>query len=371
MTRSAVAAVLALVLIAAGCSGKPESAAAAAEKPMILGPADVAIVQRAPINTGAIVTGTLQPAWVVSVKAQVPGTVMSIDADRGVAVRAGQVLATLRADGIRGQAQGARAAVAAAQAGLAVAEQRLESARTLRQAGALSEIDFKAAAAGQEAARAQLEAARAGAATAVEAEGHATVRAPINGVVSARSVETGESVSPGQPLFTVVRSDVLELAAQVTVEEAASIRVGQPVIFLLDSYPGREFKGEVARIEPMANPDTRQVGVYVRMRNPGGVVGGQFASGRIQTSTLADALVIPASAVLTAAGHTSVLVIENGRAMRRDVALGVADAANSVVQVKSGLSAGNIVIATAGASITDGARVQVANSSPAQPAGKD
>ena len=81
-----------------------------------------------------------------------------------------------------------------------------------------------------------------------------------------------------------------------------------------------------------------------------------------------DALVIPAAAVRTLGTKASALVIENGRAVRRAVELGVADAANSVVQVKSGVSAGTMVIVTAGAAITDGARVQVTNS---KSAGKD
>ncbi|HEX6558053.1 MAG TPA: efflux RND transporter periplasmic adaptor subunit [Longimicrobiales bacterium] len=365
---------IALTLSAAGCKAKPKSADAAEEKPIVLGAQDVAAVQRAQINTGSVLTGSLQPAWVVSVKAQVPGTVASISVDRGVPVRQGQVLAVLRAEGIRGQAEGARAGVAAARAGLAVAEQRLESARTLRQAGAMSEIDFKAAAAGYEAARAQLAAARAAAAGASEAEGHATVRAPITGVVGMRSVETGESVSPGDELFTVVRSDVLELSGQVPVAEATAIRPGQLVSFTLDAYPGRTFNGEVSRVEPMANADTRQVGVYVRMRNPGGLVGGTYASGRIETNTIKNALVIPESSVRSAGGVTSVLAIENGRVAKRIVTLGARDPASGTIEVRSGLRAGEFVVAVSGASITEGARVQVGSAAPATKAagpGKD
>ena len=373
MLRRALMVMLASVLGvgAAACNAKDEAAETAAESVTILGQQDVADVRLTQLNAGAVLRGSLQPAWVVNVKAQVPGTVADINADRGVSVRAGQVLATIRAEGIRSQAAGARAGVAAAQANVAVAEQRMESARTLRQAGAMSEIDFKAAAAGYEAARAQLAAARAAAAGAGEAEGHATVRAPITGVIAARSIEVGEAVNPGQPMFTVVRSDYLELYGQVPVEQATLIRPGQTVVFTLDAYPGREFKGAVARVEPMANPDTRQVGVYVRLRNPGGLLGGQFATGRIQTNTVAEALVVPQSAVRGADANATVLVVENGRAVKRPVTLGAVDQSAGVVQVKSGLRAGEIVIAAPGSLITEGARVQIGNAATPQPASKE
>ena len=349
----------AIVVAAAGCHGKEEEAAAVVEKPIILGPQDVGSVRLARINSGAVLTGSLQPGMVASVKAQVPGTIANLSADRGVAVRAGQTLATIRAEGIRGQAEGARAGVAAAQANLAVAEQRLESARTLRSAGAMSEIDFKAAAAGYEAARAQLAAARAGAAGASEAAGNAIVRAPFTGVVGSRTIEVGEAVNPGDELFTVVRSDFLELSGQVPIEVASLIRPGQRVVFNLDAYPGRDFAGEVSRIEPMADPNTRQVGVYLRMRNPGNIVGGQFATGRIETSANAESPAVPEVAIRGAGADTHVLVVQNDKAVKRLVTLGGRDPSTGLIEVKSGLQVGETVIVTPGAQITEGATVQV------------
>src|SRR6185369_16030107 len=169
----------------------------------------------------------------------------------------------------------------------------------------------------------------------------------------------GEAVNPAQPLFTVVRSDQLELSGEVTIEQAATIRPGQAVIFTLDAYPNREFKGEVSRIEPMANTDTRQVGVYVRMRNPGGLVGGQFATGRIQTKAIKAALVIPEGAVRGQNENTFVLLVKDGRAVKRVIKLGAGDGGTGVVQILSGLQSGDIIITTPGADITEGTRVQV------------
>jgi RND family efflux transporter MFP subunit len=362
MKRSVI---LVAALMLAACSGKQEETAAAEEeKPLVLSDQDVASAQLASLSGGAVLTGSLQPAWIVTISAQVPGTVQRIAVDRGTSVREGQVLAVLQAEGIRGAAEGARAQVLAAEANQAVARQRLESAETLRKAGALSEIDYKAAAAGYEAARAQVAAARAQAAGAIEAAGSATVRAPMQGVINSREVDVGENVNPGTEMFTLVRSDELELSGQVPLEAAATIRPGQAVVFSLPAYPGREFRGSVARIEPMANPQTRQVGVYVRMKNPGGIVGGQFATGRIVGQSTQESTVIPEAAVRGSGNDTHVLVIQNGRVAKRPITLGAADPSTGKVAVISGLQPGEIVI-TANSIIEEGARVQIGATQPA------
>ncbi len=345
-------------LLLAACGGDKEETAAVEQPPLVLSNQDVATAQMSTLMGGAVLTGSLQPAWIVKISAQVPGTVQRIAADRGVRVREGQVLAVIQAEGIRGAAEGARAGVAAAQANLAVARQRMESAETLRKAGAMSEIDYKAAAAGYEAARAQLAAARAQAAGAIEQAVSATIRAPMNGVINAREVEVGENVSPGTEMFTLVRSDELELSGQVPLEAAASIRPGQPVSFSIPAYPGREFRGVVSRIEPMANPQTRQVGVYVRMKNPGGIVGGQYATGRIMGQTAQQAIVVPGVAIRGGANDPHVLVVQNGQVVKRTITTGATDPSTGMIAVTSGLQAGEIVI-TATTTIEEGTRVQI------------
>lgn len=148
-------AVTVILLGVTGCGGEgtasvPSDAVPATE----LGSRDVATVRRAELSTGAVLTGSLHPYRVVKVKAQVPGTVSGVRVDRGTPVRRGQALASINADGIRSQAAGAQAAVAAAESGLALAKQQLESARILYEAGAMSEIDLNGARAAYAAAEA-------------------------------------------------------------------------------------------------------------------------------------------------------------------------------------------------------------------------
>jgi RND family efflux transporter MFP subunit len=359
--RARVLIPAALALAACGRGNAAESKAAE-PAPAVLGAQDVAIATESEVAAGIVLTGTLQPAEVVTIRAQVPGTMTGVRADRGTPVRRAQVLGVIEAEGIRGQAAGARAGVAAAEASLALARQKLEAARTLNAAGAMSDIDRRSAEAAYEAADAQLAGARAQLASAGEQAARATIVAPLTGAVSARMVEEGEAVSVGAELFTVVDASTLELAGQIPVDRATRVRIGEPVVFTLDAAPEREYRGTVARMDPTADERTRQVGVYVRLPNrDGGIVAGQFARGRIIGERAERAIVVPAGAVRQAGDSAHVLVIEDGAIARRPVTLGPRDEARGVVAVTAGLAAGERVIATATLRLAEGERVVVAS----------
>lgn len=358
---------LALLVLLAACGGgddKANAADSAAANPgtsIVLAPQDLATAEFSALGAGLILTGNLDPSKVVEIRAQVPGVVGGVRVDRGSAVRAGSVLAVIEALGIRSQAAGAQAQVAAAQAQLSVAVQRLEGSRRLYEAGAISAIDLGTAQANADAARAEVAVARANAAGAEESAGRATITSPVTGVVSARFVSGGEAVNPGARLFTVVDARELELAGRVGVQDAARVRIGQPVTFVLDALPDRTFAGHVARIDPTADPGTRQVGVYVRLPNPNNqIVGGQYARGRIETGSTATAITIPESALANRTGEAAVVfVISGNRVTRRPVTVGARDDGGRVA-VRTGLAAGERVLVNPSSDITDGTRVTLA-----------
>lgn len=360
-----------LIAIAVGCGGSSaaeETAADSVPRAAILGAQDVAVAERADVAGGILLTGSLQPADVVTIRAQVPGTMNGVRVDRGSSVSRGQTLATIQAAGIQSQAAGARAGVAAAEAQLAVARQQLEAARRLQSAGAMSVIELRTAEAQFGAAEAQVAAARASSAAAGESASRATISAPIAGVISERNVEDGEAVVPGDELFTIVDARELELAAQIPVDQSARVRVGQAVVFTLDGAPGREYRGRVARMDPVANTQTRQVGVYVRLANSqAAIVGGQFARGRIVGEAASNAVVVPVGAVRDPGGSPFVLVIANDRIARRDVTVGARDEGRGVVAIETGLAAGDRVVTTPSIDLPEGAAVSVASDAGALP----
>lgn len=363
VARASFAVALAAML--AGCGGSGATAeeargdTVAAKPQVVLAPTDVATVGTTQLQGGVALTGSLEPFRAVQVKAQVPGVIAGLGVDRGSAVSQGQTLARIEALGIQSQAGGAAAQVAGAQAALAQAQRQLESARTLYQAGAMSEISFRAAETQVQAARAQVAAARAASAGASEQASRTRVVSPLTGRVSQRSVEPGEAVNAGQVLLTVVDSRALELRGQVPVDQAASVREGQPVEFTLNAQPGRTFRGKVSRVDPVADAATRQVGVTLGLANAdGSLIGGQFATGRVLTGTTREAVAVPAAAVRTAGSESFVWVIRGNRAERRVVTLGERDDARGMVAVAQGLAAGEQVVVAPG-EMEDGARVVV------------
>ncbi|MDB4908565.1 MAG: secretion protein HlyD family protein [Gemmatimonadetes bacterium] len=363
-----------VVALAAACSksGAPAADSAAAPS-IVLNAQDVATVEMRTVGAAVLVSGNLDPAEMVSVKAQVPGTVSGVRVDRGSSVSRGQLLATIEAQGIRSQAAGAAAQVAAARAQLSLAQQRLEASKKLYDAGAISAIEYKTAQASVEAADAQLAGARAGAAGANESAARATIVSPISGVVSARAVDGGEAVTPGADLFTIVDASELELSGRVAVQDASRIRAGQAVTFTIDGYANQGFHGRVARVDPTSDPATRQVGVFVRLPNPGRrIVGGQYARGRIETGGTTSALVVPEAAVTSRTGDSAtVYAVVGNRISRRPVVVGPRDEATGLVSIVSGLRAAERVLLNPSSEVGDGTLVTVVGDRPKAPARRD
>jgi membrane fusion protein, multidrug efflux system len=369
--RSIVLTAVAALALAA--CGKKDAAAAdstAGPAPIVLSPQDIGTAESRMLGAAVLLSGNLDPAEVVQLKAQIPGTVSGVRVDRGSPVVRGQVLAVIQAQGIRSQAAGAQAQVAAARAQSSVAQQRLAASKRLFDAGAISSIEYRTAQANAEAAEAQVAAAQAGAAGASESAARATIVAPITGIVSDRAVSGGEAVNPGAELFTVVNASELELEGQVGVQDAARVRVGQPVTFALDAYPNQQFRGRVARVDPTADPATRQVGIYVRMPNPGNrIVGGQYARGRIETGGTTRAVVLPEAALTSrSTDSATVFVLVGNKVSRRTVALGARDESSGLVAVLSGVNEGERFLINPSTDIGEGTVISIAGDRPAAPA---
>lgn len=357
---------LALTLALAACGRKAGAGDAATV--VELAPGDVAAAARQTIGEAVVVTGTLAPYRTAEVRAQVPGTLVDLRVDRGSRVSAGDLMGVLQAEGIRSQAIGAKAAVAAAQANVALASKQLESSKKLHSAGAVSDFDLQAAQTQYEAAQAQLAAARAGEAAAGEAARHANVSAPFDGDVSERKANEGEAVNPGAVLFTVVDPSYLEFEGMVPAEEAAKVRAGMVVEFSVDAYTGRTFRGTVSRVEPTADAATRQVGVYVRLPNAGrAIVGGLYATGRILTGATHEGVVVPISALRGSGQDAYVWAIRGGKAVKQPVQVGQRDEARGALEVLRGVAVGETVVSAAG-DLADGASVKIAAAAGVSPA---
>ena len=137
---------------------------------------------------------------------------------------------------------------------------------------------------------------------------------------------------------------MLELAAAVPARQANGVRVGQTVHFTAD---GRSFDGKLARVSPTVDPSSRSVAVYVQIPNASGTLkGGTFASGRVVSRVVPNALVVPAAAIRQSAdeGKPYVYRIAGKTIDIASVQLGVVDDRAGMAEVLDGLSEGDRVV---------------------------
>jgi membrane fusion protein, multidrug efflux system len=305
------------------------------------------------------ISGDLRPIEQVSIKARLEGDLVGVYVREGDIVRRGQLLARFEASEQEGDRRSAEADRAAAESELGTAQWNAEQSAELFKAGAIPERDLRTAQQAVAASRARLAAAEARVRSTSSFVTDTRVLAPTNGTIEERLVENGEHLARGAPLFTLVRNDVLELAAAVPARQANDIRANQRVRF---SAGGREFDGTVARVSPTINTSTRSLTVFVQVPNrEGELKGNTLASGRIIARTITDALIVPMSAVRQApeSGKPFVYRISGGVLEHAPIQLGIVDEAQGIAQVVEGLAESDQIVSGNVGTLGRGMKVQL------------
>lgn len=373
MRAKHLAVLMACALPAACGGGGGEANAAATEGITVtLGASDLAQATTATLRAGVPLSGPLEPKVVVDVGAPIAEQLRDVYVSEGERVAAGAPLVAFRDEVLRATAVSARADVARARAavGLAVAEST--RAEALLAEGAIAPRDRDNALLGVEQARAQAALAEAQLANAEDRLETSTVKAPVAGVVSRRLVQAGDRVDFGKPMLTIVNTAVLQLEASVEARWIGSLRIGTPVVLTLTGVEHDTIAGRVSRINPTADPATRQVRLYVDVPNRGSLVGGLFVSGRALLEEVRGAVAVPRTAVRYEGEERTpaVYAVVQGRIERRVVQVGVEDPDRDLIQVRSGVAAGDVVVVGPVDALADGTKVEVPGQAPADPAGR-
>jgi RND family efflux transporter MFP subunit len=351
-----------LILFAIFSRSKGDNASAAETTKtdaITVGPENIAVVNNSTIMSGPQISGTLEPEREAVLRAQVSGSVLQTYADQGQGVGAGTVLARIDASGIQDAYTSARAQVVAARNTADIASKDLARNEKLLAAGAIAERDIEQSRRSSIAAQAALEDANSRLASAERQYRSTTVTSPFAGIVSDRPVSAGDVVQPGTALYTVVDPSSMRLEASVPAEQLSLIRVGVPVVFTVSGYPGRQFVGHITRVNPTADPTTRQVRIYVSIPNAGRtLVGGLFASGRVSTATK-NGLVVPTAAVDVRGTQPVVTRVKGGKAEHVNVSIGLTDKSTETTEILAGLMAGDTLLLGAAQGITPGTPVKV------------
>lgn len=310
---------------------------------------------RTALTRKLLATGSIFAWQEIVVAPEVGGyQVAAVNVEIGDRVRRGQVLARLSSELLQSQVDIARAGVKQAEASLANVRAALNRGETVAASGALSRADLDTLRANAIAAEASLATAQANLESAELRLRFTQVRAPDDGVITARTVNVGQVVQAGTEILRLLRHGRVEWRAEVPEADMREVRAGQKV--QITTVNGGALTGKVRSVAPTIQSNNRTGLIYVDVAGQG-VRPGMFARGEIVVGN-DMALMVPIAAVAVQDGYSHVFVVRaDSTVERRRVGTGVTQAGQ--VEIKTGLKESERIVASGVAFLSDGQRINV------------
>ena len=332
-------AVTLVAAVTAACSDAPQSDSAAERGGPAAGLATV-VVQPARVARETAFDGAVEALNQSTVAAQTSGRVVELPFDVGDHVEKGAVIVRFTATEQRAKQQALDASAAEAQARLSEAQLAYDRTRDVYEKRLIAKAQFDKAQADLDAARARAESTRAQLVEARAGVGYTTIVAPYAGIVVARHVQLGETVSPGKPIMTGLSLEHLRVVVDIPQQHIGPLRRHRKARVLLPD--GRSVDASALRIPPAADPATHSFRVLVELPLddhgvfPGTLVKVIFVSGE------EERLLVPPEAVVRRGELTAAYVVgPDGRISLRYLRL--ASPGADGVPVLAGLAAGDRV----------------------------
>lgn len=316
-------------------------------------------------------TGIVRGQNEVDLIPKVSARVVSILAQPGDTVKAGQTLITLDDTDFIASVKQAEALLDLAQAGLRSNQIQADNARlnyeriqALHDAGAVSDQQLEASRAAYEAliagsAEASVAQAEAGLMAARNNLDKCIISSPINGVVGTIALSLGETSNPASVAAIVSDTSSLEVKAMVSEDEVSFIQNGSQVEVYINAVQADPFQGQVSSVATVADPVKHNYEVKVSLPNSDGLIkSGMFAEVYIDTQKKEDVIAVPLEAVIPKSGHSIVYTVDQeGRARPLEVVTGIKN--DQFIEIVSGLTAGQVVIIKGNTLVNDGTLVRV------------
>lgn len=310
-------------------------------------------------------SGSLMPLNQATVRAKVAAEVQEVLIQEGMPVKKGQVIARFDGADLRARLTAQEATLDEARAKLDLAQKNRHSNEALLKQNYISQTAFDNVNNSVDLAKASLKSALAQREIAQLALADTVVRAPVDGIISKRNVQPGEKVSPDSPLVTIVDLNQLTLEAAVPASEIPRVKIGQEVRFHVDGFGERIFTGNVARINPAAEPGSRSMTVYVAVNNRDlALKGGMFAKGQLTLEKHPEMPTIPVTALRKHEGRDVVYRIVDNQIQIQPVKLGLRNEEEGLVQVLEGLEVGSTVVNSKLEGVKAGSKVKLPVASP-------
>ena len=350
-----------------------------------LPPVPVKVATAAEVEWPAVyeAVGTVRAHTAATLSAKVMGVIEDFQIDAGDRVKAGQVLVALDARDLEagyrrasaGLAEASNAmvevesAIAAAKSQLDLAEATFKRMEGLHDKRSISDQEFDQVTAKLQMARAnykmaeskkqqladKIQQAEEAVAAAKIMRGYAEIKAPFDGVVTAKMADRGDLASPGVPLVRIEKSGRYHLAAALDESLIREIHVGQRITADLGVL-GHELEARITEIVPAVDPHSRAFMVKAELPNLPNLRSGLFGRVRIETATR-KVVTAPVQAIVKRGQVEGVFVVDDGRVRARLVTVG--ERLKDQVEILSGLAAGEQLVAPIPPGLQDGSPVEV------------
>ncbi len=320
------------------------------------------------VSKATRITGSIVSPAEVKVSSRVSGRLLALDLfkdggqvrlDEGVVVKKGDKIAEIDSRDYKAQLDAASAAVASAKASLKDAKREFDRADALFKDGTATAQERDKAEAAHEKAVAALSQAEAQMKIAEINLDECVIYAPMDGVVSKRSVEPGTLLSVGTELAVITKLDQLRFKMSVPTTLFSNLEPGKTHLSIeVDAYPGKPIETAISRVYPVASGDTRTLVVEATIDNGKGLyLPGMYAVGTIALDRRENAMVVPYESVIRNDKDRIVYVVENGIATAKLVKLGIR--ADAVVEVLEGLGYDDDIVVAGQHRLTNGVKVKV------------
>jgi RND family efflux transporter MFP subunit len=346
---------LACLCLALGACGGDEAADEAAADANAGMAVTTAPVVRRELASGVTASGPITPVEEMQLGVELSGLrVTSVNVDEGEEVDEGDVLLTLDARTLESDLAQAQAALSEAEAGAALARSNLARGEQLAGGQYISASALDELRAARTQAEARVGTARAARDAAQLRRDFATLRAPADGIISARLVQPGQVVAAGSELLRLIKDGELEWRAELPAGDLGDVSPGDRVE--LRDRDGDVVVGTVRAVSPGVDAASRTGTVFADLPEPADLQPGTYLEGRINTG-MATVPVVPAAAVVLRDGFPSVFVVEDGTARMARIERGATD--HGFVEVRSGLEEGAQVVTRGAGFLADGDVVRV------------
>ncbi|AZO56603.1 MULTISPECIES: efflux RND transporter periplasmic adaptor subunit [unclassified Mesorhizobium] len=303
--------------------------------------------------------GSVEPQVSADLAFRLLGRVVSRDVKVGDIVSKGTTIAALDPTALELAVQAAKAELSNAEAQFANAAASEERQRQLLASANTSQSVFDAAQQARKAAEASVERAKASLAKSQEQLGYARLFSDFDGVVTAVGAEVGQTVSPGQTIVTVARSDLREAVVDIPDQLTGDLSAGTPFQVILQSLPTIQTEAKLREIAPQSEGSTRTRRVKLTLTDPPQA----FRLGSTVTATRMTKVVptieLPISALLEKDGSEKVWIVDPKTSSVSAHDIKVASKNGGTFTVAEGLDAGMRVVTAGVHSLVDGQKVKV------------